>query len=52
MAILRHARISITMGIYTEVPSRATRDALRRLSRWLDQTRDDADATHDTPEDT
>jgi len=51
MAILRHARISITMEIYTEVPTRATRDALRKLSQWLDQAHDDAGALNDTPED-
>jgi hypothetical protein len=32
MQILRHAQISITMEIYTEVPDKATRDALKRLS--------------------
>jgi hypothetical protein len=26
----------VTMEIYTEVPSAATRDALRKLGRWLD----------------
>jgi integrase len=35
MAILRHSRISITMEIYTQVPDRATQDALRRLSDAL-----------------
>ena len=29
MQILRHSKIAITMEIYTEVPSAATRDALR-----------------------
>jgi hypothetical protein len=31
--ILRHSKIAVTMGIYTEVPDQATRDALRRLRR-------------------
>ena len=34
-SILRHSKIAVTMEIYTEVPSAATRDALRRLSDWL-----------------
>ncbi len=51
MAVLRHARISITMEIYTEVPSRATRDALRKLSRWLGQPSDGAGAIEDTTAD-
>ena len=36
MAILRHSRIALTMEIYTQVPAKATRDALRRLSDALD----------------
>ena len=36
MAILRHSRIALTMEIYTQVPDKATRDALRRLSDALD----------------
>jgi hypothetical protein len=32
MAILRHSRIAITMEIYTQVPDKTTRDALKRLS--------------------
>ena len=36
MQILRHSKIAVTMEIYTEVPSAATRDALRRLGQWLD----------------
>ncbi len=36
MAILRHSRVAITMEIYTEVPSAATREALRRLGQWLE----------------
>jgi hypothetical protein len=35
MRILRHSKIALTMEIYTEVPSEATRDALRKLSDWL-----------------
>ncbi|HEY1664213.1 MAG TPA: hypothetical protein VGG54_00850 [Trebonia sp.] len=37
MAILRHSRIALTMKIYIEVPGQATRDALGRLSGWLDE---------------
>jgi hypothetical protein len=36
--ILRHSRVSITMEIYTEVPSASTREALRKLGRWLEDT--------------
>jgi len=36
MQILRHSKIAITMEIYTEVPSAATRDALKKLGKWLD----------------
>ena len=36
MQILRHSRIAITMEIYTEVPSAATREALRKLGEWLE----------------
>ncbi len=32
MRILRHSKIAVTMEIYTEAPSDATRDALRKLS--------------------
>ena len=35
MAILRHSRIALTMEIYTQVPDKATRDALKRLSDSL-----------------
>lgn len=35
MAILRHAQFAITMEIYTEVSSQATRDALKRLGESL-----------------
>jgi integrase len=36
VAILRHSRIAMTMEIYTQVPDKATRDALRRLSAELE----------------
>jgi integrase len=35
MRILRHSKINLTMEIYTEAPSEATRDALHKLSDWL-----------------
>ena len=35
MAILRHSRIALTMEIYTQVPDKTTRDALKRLSDLL-----------------
>jgi integrase len=35
MQILRHAQFSITMEIYTQVSSKATREALRRLGESL-----------------
>jgi hypothetical protein len=31
MRILRHSKIGITMEIYTELPDKITRDALRKL---------------------
>jgi hypothetical protein len=37
MQILRHAQFAITMEIYTEVSSRQTRDALKRLGEALDR---------------
>jgi integrase len=37
MQILRHSKIAVTMEIYTEVPSAATRDALKKLGQWLGQ---------------
>jgi integrase len=43
MAILRHSRIALTMEIYTRVPDKVTRDALRRLSDWLDHDEDQGD---------
>jgi integrase len=36
MQILRHSRITVTMDVYSEVPSAATKEALRRLSQSLD----------------
>ena len=35
MRILRHSKIAVTMEIYTEAPSDATRDALRKFGDWL-----------------
>ena len=35
MRILRHSRFSLTMEIYTIVPSKETREALRRLGEYL-----------------
>jgi integrase len=35
MRILRHSKINVTMEIYTEVPSEATVEALRKLSEQL-----------------
>jgi len=43
MAILRHSRIALTMEIYTQVPDKVTRDALRRLGDWLDHDEDQGD---------
>jgi hypothetical protein len=37
MQILRHSKIAVTMEIYIEVPSAATRAALKKLGRWLDR---------------
>ncbi|WUJ26295.1 site-specific integrase [Micromonospora sp. NBC_00389] len=37
MQILRHARFSVAMEIYTQVSSRATSDALKRLGESLTQ---------------
>jgi integrase len=36
MQILRHGQISVTMNVYSEVPSQATRTALRRLGKQLE----------------
>jgi integrase len=50
MAILRHSRIALTMEIYTQVPDKVTRDALRRLSDQLDGDQADEDqADEDKP---
>jgi hypothetical protein len=35
MQILRHAKFSITMEIYTEVSPESTREALKRLGKEL-----------------
>jgi integrase len=37
MQVLRHARFSITMEIYTQVSSEQTREALKRLAEGLDR---------------
>jgi integrase len=36
MQVLRHSQISVTMNIYSEVSSDATRRALKRLGKRLD----------------
>jgi integrase len=36
MQILRHSKIAVTMEIYAEIPSAATREALGKLGQWLD----------------
>jgi integrase len=36
MTILRHSRVGLTMDIYTQVPDKTTRDALKRLSDLFD----------------
>jgi hypothetical protein len=35
MRILRHSKIAVTMEIYNEAPSDATRGAFRKLGDWL-----------------
>jgi hypothetical protein len=35
MQILRHSKIAVAMEIYTEIPSAATREALKKLGEWL-----------------
>ena len=35
MQILRHSQIAITMNVYNEAPSKATRTALKRLAKQL-----------------
>ena len=36
MQILRHSKIAVTMEIYNEAPSAATREGLGKLAQWLD----------------
>jgi integrase len=36
MQVLRHSQITVTLQVYSEVPSDATKDALRRLGECLD----------------
>jgi hypothetical protein len=36
MRVMRHADVSITMGVHSQVTSATTRDALRRLGERLD----------------
>jgi hypothetical protein len=51
MAILRHSRIALTMEVYTRVPDKTTRDALKRLSDLtLGVPQDDAAGTAETDE--
>ena len=33
MQILRHSQIAVTMNVYSEAPSKATRAALKRLGK-------------------
>ncbi|MEV5326384.1 tyrosine-type recombinase/integrase [Nonomuraea fastidiosa] len=40
MRILRHSQISMTMDVYTQIPSPETRKALDRLNRSLDRSSD------------
>jgi integrase len=42
MAILRHSRIALTMDIFTRVPDKTAKEALKRLSDWLDTPRSEA----------
>ena len=49
MAILRHSRIALTMEVYTQVPDKATRDALKRLSDLLGGPQDDGDCPDSEP---
>jgi hypothetical protein len=35
MQILRHSQIAVTMNVYSEVPSEASRKALRKLGKQL-----------------
>jgi hypothetical protein len=45
MTILRHSRIGLTMDIYTQVPDKTTRDALKRLSDLFGGSQGDDGAT-------
>ncbi|MFG2022048.1 site-specific integrase [Actinomadura geliboluensis] len=45
MQILRHSKISLTMEIYTEVPSEQTRAALKRLGEHLGSVDDSGEAS-------
>jgi integrase len=49
MAILRHSRIAMTMEVYTQVPDKATRDALKRLSDFLGGPQDDDEEARADP---
>jgi hypothetical protein len=50
MAILRHSRIAMTMEIYTQVPDKTTKEALKRLSDLLDDHQaDEPSATAGAP---
>ncbi|WP_329095146.1 site-specific integrase [Actinomadura citrea] len=42
MQILRHSQISVTMNVYSEVSSDATRKALKRLGKSLDSPREES----------
>jgi len=44
MAILRHSRIALTIEVYTQVPDKTTRDALKRLSDLLGDPQSDTEA--------
>jgi integrase len=46
MAILRHSRIALTMDIYTQVPDKTTRDALKQLSDLFDVGEADEPGEH------
>jgi hypothetical protein len=41
MAIIRHSRIAMTLEVHTQLPDKATRDALKRLSDFLGGPQDD-----------
>lgn len=50
MAILRHSKIAMTMEVYTQVPDKATREALKKLSDFLGGAQaDDAEPTASNP---